>query len=849
MAIAQAVRQRVLALVNLWAAWSGLSPDQGTQGPLSRPENPYLGNALWYRKPAANLASWSKDWLPIGNGYLGAMVTGGTTDDMIQLNIESFWSGGPFVNSSYTGGNPQAYKAVVLGDELSQIREAIFKSPIGETDTLAPLTYPGLNYGSYSGNGFIAVSRNTTASNSNYMRWLDLDSGLLKTAWSEGKTSFEREYFCSYPTRSCTAFIKSDRPLSDTLSYSFVPLRLLRDTSTSCVDSSTIKYRGQSIDSGMTFEFLAKVQTVPRNMVQCQMILADGKEAAVLTVKHATESWITWVGDTNYNIDAGGREHDFSFKGPDPHSSLTRILSMVKSLSYDELRQLHLHDYEEGFTSKFSLDLGASPNFAKSTKEQMEDYTREKGNAHLDLLLFNYGRYLLFSSGRGVLPANLQGVWAKDERPPWSADYHANINTQMNYWGAEITDLDVTDSLWDYMAKTWIPRGQETAGILYNTTRGWVTHNEMNIFGHTGMKDWGPWVSATWANYPASGAWMMSHVIDHLDYGSGSIEWWQEQGWPLVKGTAEFWLDNLFVDTFHDDGTMVVNPCNSPEQNPITFGCAHYQQMIWEVFNGIEKGFELSGDDDVAFLSEVRAKKARLDRGLHIGSWGQLMEWKVEKDKPTDLHRHLSHLVGLYPSYSIASYPEGGAVLDLTKSELFKAAATSLKHRGDGKGPDADAGWEKVWRAACWAQLGDGEKFYNVFKYAVDTNFGHNLFSLYDPQSSDPIFQIDANLGIPGAVMNALLQAPDTSSYDSPLVITILPALPKAWSGRGSVKGARVRGGIGISFAWRDGRPYDVVLRFDRMRAYQSREVQVVHNHKVIDWFVGEAGMVRKVEV
>ncbi|KAG8983597.1 hypothetical protein FRB90_005887 [Tulasnella sp. 427] len=261
--------------------------------------------------------------------------------------------------------------------------------------------------------------------------------------------------------------------------------------------------------------------------------------------------------------------------------------------------------------------------------------------------------------------------------------------------------------------------------------------------------------------------------------------------------------------------------------------------MIWELFNGVEKGFELSGDTDVAFLSELRAKKARLDRGLRVGSWGQLMEWKVEKDRPDDLHRHLSHLVGLYPSYSIASYPEGGAIPGLTKSELLKAAAKSLKYRG----------WEKVWRAACWAQLGDGEKFYSVLKYAVKTNFGHNLFSLYDPQASNPIFQIDANLGLPGVMMNALLQAPDTSSYDSPLVITILPALPKAWSASGSVRGARVRGGIGVSFAWRDGRPYDLVLRFDRMRAYKSREVRVVYNDKVVDSFVGVAGMVRKVGI
>lgn len=171
----------------------------------------------------------------------------------------------------------------------------------------------------------------------------------------------------------------------------------------------------------MSFEFLAKVKTVPRNMVQCEMILSEGKKTAVLTVQHATESWITWVGDTNYNIDAGGPEHDFCFQGPDPHASLARILPMVTSLSYDELRQIHLHDYYEGFSSKFSLDLGTIPNFSKSTKDQVADYTREKGNPHLELVLFNYGRYLLFSSARGTLPANLQGVWAKGARPAWSA--------------------------------------------------------------------------------------------------------------------------------------------------------------------------------------------------------------------------------------------------------------------------------------------------------------------------------------------------------------------------------------------------------------------------------------------
>ncbi|KAG8958561.1 hypothetical protein FRC03_009021 [Tulasnella sp. 419] len=604
----------------------------------------------------------------------------------------------------------------------------------------------------------------------------------------------------------------------------------------------------------MKYEFLARVQTKPPNKARC-IAPSASNSTATIKVTGATETWITWVAGTNYNINAGDAENDFSFEGPDPHKGLVKDLALATSKTYADIRQIHLDDYEDGLTSKFSLDLGQTPDFSKATDEQVEAYTADKGNVHLEWVLFNYGRYMLFTSGRGVLPSNLQGVWARDTGAPWSGDYHANINTQMNYWAAETTDIDVTASLWDYMLKTWVPRGEQTASILYNTKRGWATHNEMNIFGHTGMKAFPPWNSAQWANYPLAGAWMMVQVIDHLDYGLGDLKWWRTQGWPLLKGTAEFWLDNIFVDLRHDDGTMVVNPCNSPEQIPVTLGCAHHQQIIWEIFNGIEKGFEYSGDSDVRFLADVRAKKARLDRGLHIGSWGQLQEWKIDKDLTTDTHRHLSHLYGLYPGYAVASYPDGGEVVGLSRSKLLNATRVSLEARGIGTGPDGDAGWEKVWRAACWAQLGEPELFYWQFKYAVERNFGWNLFSLYNPFSYDPIFQIDANLGAPAAVMNALLQAPDTASFSSPLTITILPALPSAWSAKGSLKGARVRGGIGISFSWVKGKPKDIVLKFDRVvkKAGWTREIRVVvgggSDAKEIDRFIGKAGLVRKVKV
>ncbi|KAJ8453411.1 hypothetical protein ONZ51_g13610 [Trametes cubensis] len=199
-----------------------------------------------------------------------------------------------------------------------------------------------------------------------------------------------------------------------------------------------------------------------------------------------------------------------------------------------------------------------------------------------------------------MLPANLQGKWAKDASNPWSADYHSNINIQMNYWFAETTGLDVATPLFDYIEKTWAPRGAQTAQYLYNIDQGWVTHNEMNIFGHTGMKGGGN--TAQWADYPESNAWMMIHVWDHYDF-TQDVEWFKAQGYPLLKSAAQFHLQKLIPDERFNDSTLVVNPCNSPEQVPITMGCAHAQQLIWQLFNAIEKGFDAAGDTDTDFLN------------------------------------------------------------------------------------------------------------------------------------------------------------------------------------------------------------------------------------------------------
>jgi len=363
----------------------------------------------------------------------------------------------------------------------------------------------------------------------------------------------------------------------------------------------------------------------------------------------------------------------------------------------------------------------------------------------------------------------------------------------------------------------------------------------MNIFGYSGMKGVGG--TASYADYPEANTWMMLHVWDHFDY-TNDVAWWKTQGWPLLKGVASFHLDKLIPDAHFNDGTLVVAPCNSPEQGQISFGCAHAQQLIWQLFNAVEKGFDAAGDGDVAFLKEVQAKRAKMDMGLHIGSWGQLQEWKFDMDSQTDTHRHLSHLIGLYPGYAVSSY---AGQTTHSKQDIINAATTSLIHRGNGTGPDADAGWEKVWRAAAWAQLGNASEFYHELTYALQRDFGSNLFSLYDPGDPDPIFQIDANLGYPGAVLNALLQAPDVPSFTTPLTVTLLPALPSAW-GTGSFQGFRTRWGLSVNLSWENGKPTKGSVAVAG-NAPRGRQVNVVFQGKVMASFKTSPGAVVQLKV
>jgi alpha-L-fucosidase 2 len=545
----------------------------------------------------------------------------------------------------------------------------------------------------------------------------------------------------------------------------------------------------------MRYDAIARVASGSDVNTRCDsstnlLTIASGNSTNSVTIVLGAE--------TNYDAKKGTRESDYSFRGEDPGPAVEATTSNAAAKTISGLLKRHVDDFTS-LTGRFTLSL---PDPLKSsqtpTSEVIARYNANNtaGDPYIENLLFDYAQYLFISSSRpGSLPPNLQGRWSEGLWAAWSADYHANINLQMNHWTADQTGLtDLQSPLWDYMTDNWVPRGSETAELLYGAP-GWVVHNEMNIFGHTGMKS-----GAEWANYPASAAWMMQHVFDHWDY-SRDEAWLRNQGYPLMKGVAEFWLSQLQEDIFNDDGSLVVNPCNSPEHGPTTFGCAHYQQLVHQVFEAVLSTTTIVGESDTAFIGNVTDSLQRLDKGFHVGSWGQIKEWKLPEEPYglefiNDTHRHLSELVGWYPGYSLSSFHDG-----YTNSTVQDAIRQKLYSRGDGNGKDANAGWAKVWRSACWARLNDTDQAYYELRYAIEQNFAGNGFSMYS--GIETPFQIDANFGFGGAVLSMLVTDMPTAvgGEEDGKTVVLGPAIPTSWSG-GSVKGLRLRGGGIVDFGW-----------------------------------------------
>jgi alpha-L-fucosidase 2 len=443
----------------------------------------------------------------------------------------------------------------------------------------------------------------------------------------------------------------------------------------------------------MVYEAVAKVigQTPKINYSNHTMII-EGTTTRITVVIAA---------GTDFDQTKGNVENNFSFRGNDPSTYVQDRIDSAAKVGAANLEKSHVSDYA-ALANAFILDLPDTQNSSNvETNTLVARYNSNlTSDPYLESLSFDYARHLFISSSRdGSLPPNLQGRWATELTNEWGSDYHANINLQMNHWGADQTGLgSLQTPLWKYMQHNWAPRGAITARLLYNAP-GWVVHNEMNIFGFGGMKTG----DEIWADYPVSAAWMMQHVWDYYEY-SQDVTWLQETGYPLLASISEFWLSELQDDQYFKDGTLVVNPCTSAEHGPTTFGCTHYQQLLHQLFETTLEACSIVGSLDSHLPTELLDALAKLDTGLHVGSWGQIQEWKLDLDRKNDTHRHLSNLIGWYPGWSIASYADG-----YKNNTIRDAVRTTLESRGLGI-VDANAGWEKVWRAAAWARLNDADK-------------------------------------------------------------------------------------------------------------------------------------------